>query len=236
MARLLTQREICDRALRKIGAYSIADTGARGPELEEANRWLDLVIGHVTSIRRTFWLVEETENMPVTAGQADYLLRTSLASAPRIQSLVTIKRVDLVNDDRTPIPLMRREEWEARDGTITDGEPLMAFYDRTRDPTLHIYPPPPAPVTYSVDVTFHGFAPNLVSGSINASLEVWRDNWNLYLITALAAELADGPIRKAPGDEVRALRADAKRLYEELVDYDGGERADEPRRIAYNDF
>lgn len=236
MARLLTQREICERALRKIGSYSISDTGARGPELEEANRWLDLVIGHVTSIRRTFWMIEETETMTVTAGQEAYLLRTAMASGPRVQSLVTIKRVDLVSGHRTEIPLARRLEWEERDGTITDGEPQMAFYDRTRDPTLHIYPPPPDPVTYSVDVVFHGLSPNLVSGNVNASLDAWRDNWNLYLITALAAELADGPIRKAPGDEVKALRADAKRLYEELVDYDGGERADEPRRVAYNDF
>lgn len=236
MARHMTRRTIMERALRKIGSYSMADTGAQGREIEEAEYWLDMVIGHVASLRRTFWLVEETERLTVTAGQEEYLLRTALASAPKIQALVALKWVDLSTGERHDLGLARRIEWEERGGTLSAGYPQMAWVDRTRDPTLHLYPVPPDPVTYAVDVIYHVFAPDQIGGGVNAKLDGWRDNWNLYLVTALAAELADGPIRKAPADEVRALRQDAERMYFQLVDYDGAERADEPRRVVYNDF
>lgn len=235
MSRLLSVSEVCERALRKIGSFSMADTGARADEMQEAMFWYDMVVGHVASLRRTYWLIPATRNITVTAGVSSYLLRTSVSTSPQVQSMVAVNRVALTGGERSDIPIVRRTEFEERSGLPTTGEPNFVWVDRTRDPTLHIFPAPPTPVTYSLDLTYQTFAPNQVGSSPTTSVDGWRDSWNLFLITRLAAELSDGPVRKHAADEVRALREEAEKLYHELADYDGHE-GESPRRVAFNDF
>jgi hypothetical protein len=63
-----------------------------------------------------------------------------------------------------------------------------------------------------------------------------RENWHLFLVTALAAEIGNGPVRKLPADEVREMQVTAKALLYDLMDYDSHEQADEPRLVAVNPF
>jgi hypothetical protein len=58
--RLLTTDEICERALRKIGATAIRSAGSREAEVAEAKYWLDMVVGHIGARKRTWWLVPAT--------------------------------------------------------------------------------------------------------------------------------------------------------------------------------
>lgn len=231
MARLLTVRDVCERALRKIGAYSIRDTGARADEMDEARHWLDMVIGHVASLKRTWWLVPSTLRLTLTPATAAYNLRTTLSDEPAVQHVVALHVVDLATNQNRPLPILRRTEWEGRDKHLPAGPACAAWIDRTRDPVLHLHPAPPSPVAQAIDVTFQRFAPDRSGGTWTQRLDEIRDGWNLYLVTALAAEIGDGPVRKLPGDEVRAMKMDAKRFYEELLAYDDHEQADEPRLV-----
>ncbi len=227
---------ICERALRKIGAYSIRDTGARTDEMDEARHWLDLVVGHVASMKRTWWLVPGTARLTLTAGTTAYGLRTLLPGAPAVQHVVALHTVDLTTGQRDPLLIARRQEWEDRDGTLGPDDAVMAWIDRTRDPVLNLYPAPPSPVRQAIDVTFQAFAPDQTIGTFTQKIQMVRDGWNLFLITRLAAEIGNGPVRKLPQDEVRELQMSAMRLYDDLAAYDDHEQADEPRIATPNAF
>lgn len=236
MARQLSVAQVCERALRKIGAFSIRDTAARTIEMAEAREWLDLVIGHVSSLKRTWWMVPSTARLTLASGTTAYNLRENLADAPAVQHVVALYSVNLTTNERDPIAICRRQEWEERDATLAAGRACMAWIDRSRDPVLHLHPAPPDPVTEAIDVVFQSFAPDQARGTYTQRIEEIRDGWNLYLVTALAAEIGDGPVRKLPQDEVRGMRRDAQRLYDDLAAYDDHEQADEPRLVSPNPF
>jgi hypothetical protein len=227
---------LCERALRKIGAYSIRDTGARTDEMEEARHWLDMVVGHVASMKRTWWLVPSTARLTLTAGTTAYGLRSLLPGAPSIQHIVALHTVNLTTGQRDPLPIWRRQEWLERDGTLVAGEAVGAWIDRTRDPVLSLHPAPPATVTEAIDVTYQTFAADQASGTYTQKAENIRDGWNLFLTTRLAAEIGNGPVRKLPQDEVREMQMTAKGLYDDLAAYDDHEQADEPRLVSPYSF
>jgi hypothetical protein len=234
MSRVLTVGEICEAALRKIGAYAINDSGARKAEMDVAITWLDLMIGHTAAIRRRWWLVPGTAPLTLQEGVAAYPLRATLPGAPEIQDVVAVWRVDLQSGVRSQVEVMRRQEWEAR-GQSAAGPVSQAFYDRLDTPTLLLNPVPGAPLRYRLDVVYQAFPPE-ISSTQDEVIGGFRRAWSLWAVTALAAEIGDGPVRKLPGDEVRAARSDATRLLNELDAWDGQEQADEPRRTVYNDF
>ena len=236
MARQLTVTQICERALRKIGSFSIRDTGARTIEMAEAREWLDLVIGHVASLKRTWWLVPATLRLTLADGVTEYSLSENLTGAPSVQHVVALYTVDLATGERAPLDICRRQEWEERDATLSAGRACMAWIDRSRDPVLHLHPAPPDPVTQGIDVVFQTFAADQARGTYTQKIEDIRDGWGLYLVTALAAEIGDGPVRKLPQDEVRGMKRDAQKLYDDLAAYDDHEQADEPRLVSPNPF
>lgn len=236
MARQLTVAQVCERALRKIGAYSIRDTGARAIEMAETREWLDLVIGHVASRKRTWWLVPSTARLTLASGVASYGLAANLSGAPEVQHVVALYTVNLTTGDREPLAIARRQEWEERDATLGAGPACKAWIDRSRAPVLHLHPAPPNPVVEAIDVVFQSFAPDQARGTYTQRIADIRDGWNLYLVTALAAEIGDGPVRKLPQDEVRGMKRDAQMLYDDLAAYDDHEQADEPRLVSPNLF
>ena len=103
MPKLLTVTEICERALRKIGAYSINDTGADPVHLEEARYWLDMVLGHVSSRKRTWWLVPDTEPVTLVADTATYQLSDELSGSPDVQHVVGVWLVNTSSGARKPL-------------------------------------------------------------------------------------------------------------------------------------
>jgi hypothetical protein len=131
--------------------------------------------------------------------------------------------------------LARREDWEARQPRNA-GRPEMVYVDRTSRPTLRVHPAPPAPVTHNLLVTFQRFSDDMREGASTRHIPGMRETWNLYLITALAYELGNGPVRKLPADEVAEMRAAAVSYLADLEAYDAHEQASEPRRTTFHDF
>lgn len=99
--RILTQNEICERALRKIGATAIRSAGARPEEMNETRYWLDMLMGHVGARKRTWWLVQNTATAVLTPGIWNYDLATLLGprtTAGGIQAIVDV----WIGDNGTP--------------------------------------------------------------------------------------------------------------------------------------
>lgn len=235
MPRLLEIREVCERALRKIGSYSINDDGARAEEMEEAQKWLDLIVGHLTGRRRTWWLVPGNATIPLVAGQSSYTLDQTLLPDAGMQFAISAYARTLADGRREEVTIARRQEWEGLP-LLNPGPPVAVYISRDRIPTLRVYPVQPNPVTHALDLTYQRFSADITARSVNSPMPDVRETWNRYLITALAYELGNGPVRKLPQDEVREMDAKAAELLADLEAYDAHEQANEPRRTAYNDL
>jgi hypothetical protein len=237
MARILEIREVCERALRKIGTFSIRDSQADAAEVEEARFWLDMIMGHLAARKRTWWLAQETAPITLIAGQADYPMAAVLPAGDPMAFPILVTRVTLDDGRRDPdITIARRREWEAREAAVTTGPVRMVYIDRSTSPVLRVWPTPSEPVFDRLDLVFQRVSPDLTRSAPTERVTKFREAWNLYIVTALAAEIGDGPVRKLPADEVRALKTDRDRLLFDLEAYDDHEQAGEPRRTAFHDF
>jgi hypothetical protein len=233
--KLLTVTEICERALRKIGAYSINDTGADPVELEESRAWLDMIVGHVSSRKRTWWLVPSTGAVTLVADTASYALVDELTGGPDVQHVVGVWLTNTTSGDRLPLDLLRRQAFEDL-GTEEVGPPTKVWIDRSRVPTLHVWPTPQTPIEHRLDVVYQKFSDDSVALDPTSRMPDMRESWNLYLVTALAAEIGSGPVRRLPQDEVKEARARAAELLFDLEAFDEGESPGEFRRTEYVDF
>ena len=80
MSKLWKASGICERALRKIGAFSVNDTAADPEELSEALYWLDLAVAELAGTEQCQWLIPTTLSIALTANTPSYDLSTALGT------------------------------------------------------------------------------------------------------------------------------------------------------------
>ena len=231
---------VLQRALRKIGAFPISSSGARPAEMEEARYWFDMMVGHLASRERTWWLVPETATFPLTAGEKEYSLADVIVSDDIQDGLQAIVAVWV--DDATTgatlgqVSILRREEYEAEVGYSVNasGPPASCYIDRAQRPTLRFVQAPDAAVSYRARVVYQTYAPDLRTGRDIKKLERFRTTWDLYLTLGLSALIADGPVRKLPRDEVMDMKSDAAKYLHDLESYDAHEQHDDPVVVQFH--
>jgi hypothetical protein len=263
--------EVCERALRKIGAFAIRSSGARQEEMDEARYWLDMIVTHQTSRMRTWWMVPASATFNLTPGVSTYDLNAALGTAQVPNGIQFVIDCILFNSstglDIHHISSLRRQEWEMRSLTpialpdgdysavdqwteddaywggsnsavspIQPGPPAICYIDRAQRPTMYLSPTPDTLTPYGVRVLFQSYADDFVNAKPESRQYRFRASWNLWMVTALAAQLADGPVRKLPADEVGSMKKDAEKYRNELEAYEADEHANDPQRVAYSDF
>ncbi len=200
--------ELCERALRKIGAYSINDDAPAENDLYEALYWLDMGIAFVTGIDRCFWLIADELSIDLTEDNASYDLATELATQLKngVQFPVSAMLEDALGN-RCDLEIVSRDKFEKiRKPTITrTGTPRFIFIDRLNGPTLRTYPVPTT-----------GF----------------RAAWNLYVVTLLATLIGDGPVRALPRDRIAGWKQDVGALKQKLDAFENREHDNEPPYVA----
>ena len=267
--RIMSENEICERALRKIGATAIRSAGSRAEEIAEAKYWLDMEIGHIAARKRTWWLVPQTAVFTLTPNVWSYDLNQVLTPQQSLNGIQAVVDIWLatsgvagpdqypnipgwlpVSDDSGVFPEVepnglirlghvRRQEWESVQvvelptGTQT-GSPRFYYVDRADRPTLKVSPCPDTNGPYTLRVLFQTYSPDFVSAQGNVRLAMLRQTWNLCIVTRLAHQLGNGPIRKLPADEVRDMMAEGNSLLTDLEAYDDEEQAG-PGRVSYYD-
>src|SRR5688572_2562657 len=80
MATIPRARQIVDRGLRLVGAFSINEAAARAEYVEEALWWLDMIQSQLAGTVECFWLKTETLSFDLTAGDGSYVLKTALGA------------------------------------------------------------------------------------------------------------------------------------------------------------
>lgn len=80
MSAVLSAVEICERALRAIGAFPVTDSAADGEQLREAMTWLDLIMAEVAGTGKLFNLIPNTISLNLINGTSRYDLNTALGA------------------------------------------------------------------------------------------------------------------------------------------------------------
>jgi len=245
---LLSAIGLCERALRKIQAFSINETAARPEYMHEALIWLSLLLDHLSGTQRRYWLLSETMSVPLnvanqrTYDNIDTLVGSSWpANGVGMPVMAWIETTG--GQNRWPLQIVRREEFEEVSRTAQSGEPIYVYFDPAVDPDLSpkfsVYPVP-AVATYIMRVIFqlmpNRVAPATVSGAIpkpsGKADHGLRRSWQMWAITALAAELGDGPIRKLDGSTIRAWRDEAEAMLTDLESYEDTQHETTPPVVS----
>jgi hypothetical protein len=232
MAAQLSIRAICERALRRIGSFALRDSEADPEEMAEAQHWLDLVVSHMAGTKRPLWLVPATLSLTLTADTESYDL-SDITGYPADGVLFPIQAWlrDSSGMD-TPVELIRRKEYENIADKDQAGETRVAHIDRLKGRQIYVHPLV-ATTGYTLRILAQTYSPTY-NPEDDAGAEVahgFTQEWQLWMITALAAEIGDGPVRRLPGPEVTALRNRAAALLVELGE-SNRESVSKPRRTA----
>jgi len=217
MSGLFSASQICERALRKIGAFSINDSAADGEELQEAAFWFDMILSELAETEACFWLRPDTISSGLTAAQASYVLATLMGTSYPSDGLVSV--VSIQYDDGSnsqELTPMRRSEYEGLSQKDTSGTPTFYYLDRLTDAaeqTLYLYPVPV--VAGSLEMLVQVETPE-VSKTPDNRAHGLRRGWQRFLITSVAAEIGDGPVRRLPSSEVDRYRRDAEIAFKKL--------------------
>lgn len=225
-----TVKQIAERALRKIGAYSINDSAADSIELEETLYWLDMLVGHFAETHRPFWLIPDTIAKTLTANQQTYTLSTLLGTANPADGVLYVTGVQLRdssgNDE--PLKMLSKAEWDEITDKDQTGTPAGVYIDRLKTMTLKVVPVPTVS-TYSILLDVQTYSPDLTKSN-GAVKHGFSNGWQLWQVLATAAQIGDGPVRKLPSGEVDRITAKAGGYLNELIGYANREMRDRDKR------
>ena len=238
MATLFNARQICEKALRKIGAMSINDTAAQPEHLDEALEWLDIIMAELGGTGRCWWLVPNTLLIPLTGGTATYALPTALGSSYPSDGIQFPLKASLNdgNGNHSPINIVRRNVFEELATPGRTGRPQLLYITREREPSLTMWPVLGAGVTgFTIDLVVQTFSPDVVTpnGNIDADLDAAWQRWAIY---QLSADLADGSIRRVPAAESEAYERKAETARTRLMAFQNREHHDHRLVVTYRDM
>lgn len=226
MSALYTAKQIAERALRKIGAYSINDSAADPAELEESLYWLDMAVGHLVETSRPKWLLPNTITKALTANQQTYTLATLLGSDNPTDGVLYVTGVSLRDSsgNDTPLDMLTKAKWDEITDKDQTGTPEAVYIDRLKTLTLKVVPVPTVS-TFSILLDVQTYAPDLTASNGKVR-HGFSNGWQLWQVLALAAQIGDGPVRKLPVAEVDRIINKSNSVLNDLLNYANREMRD----------
>lgn len=221
----LSNKQVVESALRKIGEYSFNDPSANDSAIEVGLFWLDLVVGHYTSVNDAYWLISNTFAITLIADQISYNLENALGTDAKEEGVFFVEAayVNDGNNREVQIDILRRDQYESIENKTASGTPNSIYVDRqTPTETLYTYPVMGSGGSYTIKLVLRQYSEDITKKRIAATHGL-PPEWQLWMIKALAAEIGDGPVRKLPVNEIKALKSDADILYKQLLAYSNRE-------------
>lgn len=225
--------EIAEKALRKIGAFPITDSGADPMMMREALDWLTIILAELSGRDRVFWLVPETLSVPLTATVQNYDIQAVATSWPELGVQFPIEAwIEDENGNREWLEIVQRsifENFQDRDRT---GPVECIYIDRLYPPTLRTYPIlADTSKSWYVKMTVQTFSPDFRGNTDKAT--GLKSAWQMWCIYTLAARLGDGSITRIPTEEINGFKLDALASYDQLFAYEQREHDSSPPIARY---
>lgn len=239
MSHDLSARELCERALRKIGAFPVYDTAADPEELDEALYWLDIRMALLAGKTTIFWLIPSTLSFAIAAGTQSYNLKTILAGDFPTDGIQFPKTVHLEDSggNREPLKMISRREFERFEDPDRTGTPEFVHIDRLGIPTLKVWPTLGTGATgFTIKLVVQTYAKDFVGDDAKGDkASGLRAAWGNWAIFDLSYVLGDGPVRRLPVSELTGFREEAERNEAMLLGFENREHTDY-QPIVYRDF
>lgn len=235
MSKLWKASGICERSLRKIGAFSINDTAADPEELAEALYWLDLAVAELAGTERCHWLIPTTLSIALSANTASYDLSDALGTANPTDGVLFPIEAWLRDSDGldTPIDIIRRRDFEDIEDKDKAGVTDRIYIDRlNEDQNIFIYPVVDE-TGYSIRLLCQTYAANMGGAGLTANGNIahgFSAEWQKWMINQNAADIGSGPVRRLPVSETDRIRAEAGVSLAKLMAFSNREKVSQPRR------
>lgn len=237
MSRVLTAKEVCERALRAIGTFPLSESAPDAEQLREAMFWLDLIMAEVAGTRRLLHLIPEPVQFALTPGVSRYPLKSTLAGQYPIDGIqFPVGAWVVTNSGEVPIPIVRRDTWSQAQAQAATGAPRMVYIDRAPELTLYTYPTLPldaaSPLLLQLD--FQRNAPNVAPGGVSGAVPQdstvtgYRQSWQRYLIMRLAMDIGSGPVIKLAEQSLARFERQALTAVHQLDAFENQEHDTEP--------
>lgn len=220
----LTPKQLCERALRKINAYSINDTAADPEHLEEALFWLDLIVGEIAGTNRCSWLIGTAVGIALDADTQTYSLADAMGNdLPSGRALFpTAAYLRDSSGTDSPVSIVKRDDWNAIEDKDTTGIPECVYIDRLTSQNISVYPVPTTnDYTLYVDVQTYARNMTAANGVVRHGLPA---EWQLYLVLELSGYVGDGPIRRINANTLRMWKAEADKKRDRLLAWSNQEQ------------
>lgn len=227
--------EIAELALGKIGAFTVAMVAADPDEMVRTVKWMDIVVAELVGTNRAYWLTPQSVTAVLTAAVPTYTLSTLLGTsypADGIQFPTQAFIVDAAGSSNE-VELISRQAYERIDTKTDVGSPTKIYIDRLNDTQKISVYPVPSDGTLSLRLVFQTFATNLTEGTPEFGGNVrhgFSVEWQKWLITATAAEIGNGPVRRLPLQEVHDMKQDASISLLTLINYSNTQKTTTPKR------
>lgn len=229
---IYTTQAAAEKALRRIGAYSINDTGADPEELRETLEWMDLAVAELAEIEECWWLVPETITQTLTANDGTYTLNL-FANYPATGIAFPMAAYISDGTNDRPIEILRRREYEDKSNKATAGAPEAVYIDRLADnKNVKLYPVQ-NDSTSILKLVVQTFAPDVRGGEGNLVGNIDHNfprAWQLWLILRTAALIGDGPVRNIGAQAVDRIEKQAAASLQALMSFQSREKPGQPRR------
>ncbi len=225
--------EIVERALRKINAYSINDSGADPEHVAEALHWLDMVVADLSGTNVLRWLVPSAIEIALEADEPSYSLVNDITGNAPVNGVMFPIAAYLTNGTTdTPVKIISRKEYNELSSKAASGTPDRVYIDRLNEQTVYPYPIP-ATDDWTLKIDVQSYAPDLTRGRGEAA-HGFESAWQLWMVIATAAEIGDGPVLMLAGNRVNAMRTQANGLRERLLAFNNLQQPgqEQPRRTS----
>lgn len=235
----------------EIGAYSTADDAADPDEMERAARYLDMIVGHLTGTIRALWLTPATIPIPLLKGKISYTEDELRAQAG--EAAWPIRGIQFPNHATVawgnfdhPCEIVDRVTYDNIKQKNAAGRPTVIYMDRRAEPVLYVYPVPGTEEDtqtgeqgFTLNLTGQTFSPSLVGNAntveaLDKATEL-KDAWNLWAVSALAARIGAGPVRKLNARDIQDKRRVATELMKDLQSYENQEHDGEFIMVGFRE-
>lgn len=232
-SRRFSAREICELALRKIGAFAINDEAANDTEMEVALQCYEIIVSEIATIMGCWFLIPESFRFywpgPTATGTVAEIM-ADIYPAVGIQRPIRATLIDANGVRCGNLPMVRRAAYDSVDNKSTQGRPELLYFDSLAlEPEVSIYRVPQDGVTWQVELEAQVFPKSILGEQINTdqSGDVRHDfgvGWQHYMVNKLASVIGDGPVRQKQRQDLEAWETKSQNQLAELIAWDNRER------------
>src|SRR5574337_433999 len=232
MPLLFSARTVAERALRKIGSYSINDTGADPEELREALFWLDMIVAELAGTQKLFWLVQNEIAITLDATTASYDVEAEMGANAPDNGILSFSHAVLRDSsgNDSPLEMLSRSEYEAIPDKDESGLPWGVYIDHLDPITMKVLGVPTV-TGYSIVLTTVSYPPDMTL-RVGGQSTGFASEWNSFLVTATAAAAGDGPVRRLNVGEIDRWKKQAETSRLNIMGFANRERRGMRSRVT----